>query len=88
MSCYHYYQWAQKSRFRLQKLSVKAPFFSSSLFVTRENNYNFRNFQELQSSLKQAVEFGTETISYRGPQIWNLILERLRELKTLDNFKK
>ena len=60
----------------------------SDLFVTRENNYNLRNVQELESSLKQAVKFGTETISYWGPQIWNLIPERLRTLETLTKFKK
>ena len=60
----------------------------SNLFVTRENNYNLRNFQELESSLRRTVKFGTETISYRGPQIWNLIPERLRTLETLNKFKK
>ena len=43
------------------------PPIMSDLFVTRENNYNLRNFQELESSLRQTVKFGTETISYRGP---------------------
>ena len=60
----------------------------SDLFVIRENNYNLTNFQELESSLKRTVKFGTETISYRGPQIWNLIPERLSALETLDKFKK
>ena len=60
----------------------------SDLFVTRENNYNLRNVQELESSLRRAVKFGTETISYWGPQIWNLIPERLRTLETLTKFKK
>ena len=58
----------------------------SDLFVTRENNYDLRNFQELQSSLKETVKFGTETIAYRGPQIWNLIPERLKALETLSKF--
>ena len=31
----------------------------SDLFVTRENNYNLRNFQELESSLRRTVKFGT-----------------------------
>ena len=53
----------------------------SDLFVTRENNYNLRSLQEIKSSLKRTVKFGTETISYRGPQIWNLIPERVRELE-------
>ena len=37
----------------------------SDLFVTKENNYNLRNFQGLESSLKRTVTFGTETISYK-----------------------
>ena len=78
----------RKADFRIGKLSVKAPFLSSSLSVTRENNYNLKNFQELQSSFKQTVKFRTETISYKGPQIWNLISERLRELETLNKLKK
>ena len=41
----------------------------SDLFVTRENNYNLRNFEELQSSFRGTVKFRTETISYRGPQM-------------------
>ena len=60
----------------------------SDLFATRENNYNLRNFQELESLLRRAVKFGTETISYWGPQIWNLIPERLKTLETLTKFKK
>ena len=65
-----------------------APPIMSDLFVTWENSYNLRNFQELESSLRRTVKFGTETISYRGPQIWNLIPERLRTLETLNKFKK
>ena len=49
----------------------------NDLFVTRENNYNLINFQELESSLKRMVKFETETIFYRRPQIWNLILRRI-----------
>ena len=60
----------------------------SDLFVTRENNYNLGNFHELESSHKQTVKFGTETISYRGPQMWYLIPERLRAFETLNKFKK
>ena len=64
------------------------PPIMSDLFVTRENNYNLRNFRELESSLNRTVTFGTETISYRGPQIWNLIPKRLRALETLNKSKK
>ena len=64
------------------------PPIMSDLFVRSENNYYLRNFQELEPSLRRTLKFGTETISYGGPQIWNLIPERLRTLKTLNKFKK
>ena len=60
----------------------------SDLFVARKNKYNLRNFQVLESSNRRTVKFGTETIAYRGPHIWNLILERLRTLATSIKFKK
>ena len=32
----------------------------SDLFVTKKNKYNLRNFQVLESLVKQTVKFGTE----------------------------
>ena len=55
------------------------PLIMSDLVVTRKNNYN----QELESSHKRTVKFGTETISYREPQICKLIPERLKTVETL-----
>ena len=63
------------------------PPIMSGLFVNRENNYNLRNVQVLESSHKRTVKFGTKTISYRGLQIWNLIPERSRTLETLKKSK-
>ena len=62
------------------------PSIMSDLFVTWENKYNLRNFRALESSNKRTVKFGTETISYWGPKIWDLIPERLRTLATLTKF--
>ena len=64
------------------------PPIMSDLFITRENNYNLRNCQGLEFPLRRTVKFGTESISYRVPQIWNLIPERLRTLETLNRFKE
>ena len=64
------------------------PPIMSDLFVPRENIYNLRHFQALKSSHKRTVKFGTETISCRGLQIWNLIPERLRMLAILNKCKK
>ena len=60
----------------------------SDLFVTMENIYNLRNFQELESSLKRTAKFGTETISYRVPQIWNLILGKIKGIGNIKQMLK
>ena len=60
----------------------------SDTFVTKENKYNLRNFLALEPSHKRTVKFGTETISHRGSQVWNLIPERPRILATLSKFKR
>ena len=52
------------------------------------NKCDLRNVQELESSLKKTVKFGIETISNRGPQIWNLIAKELRTFTSLKKFKK
>ena len=54
----------------------------NDLFVIRENKYNLGNFQAVESLHKWTVKFRKEIISYRGPQLWNLIPERLRTLAT------
>ena len=36
----------------------------SDLFIATENDYNLRNFLELESSLKRTVKFGTNYFLY------------------------
>ena len=47
-------------------------------FFSRQNICNLRKFQELYTSTKNTVNLGTETISYRGPQLWNLIPDNIK----------
>ena len=47
---------------------LSAPIMND-IFFSRQNIYNLRKFQELSTSAKNTVNFGTETISYRGPQL-------------------
>ena len=51
-------------------------------FMIRNNNYNLRNFQCLYSTNKRTVKYRTETITYREPQMWNLVPE-----KTIEKWK-
>ena len=52
------------------------------------NNYNLRNFQCLYSTNKRTEKYGTETVTYRGPQIWNLVPEKTKNASSFDIFKK
>ena len=60
----------------------------NAFFTLIETSYNLRNFQSLQYSNKKTAKFGTKTITYRGPQIWNLILESRRNASSTNTFKK
>ena len=44
-----------------------------NIYILRDNIYNLRNFKSLYSTSEKTVRFGTETITFRDPQIWNLI---------------
>ena len=57
------------------------------MFHFRENSYNLRNFQQLASSAKKTAEMSLETISYRGPQLWNLVPQEIKESASFLIFK-
>ena len=56
----------------------------NDIFFSRQNIYNLRKFQELSTSAKNTVNFATETISYRGPQLWNLTSGNIKLEPTLE----
>ena len=49
------------------------------MFQFRENSYNLKNFQQLASSTEKTTKMGLEKISYRGPQLWNLVPQEIKE---------
>ena len=52
-----------------------------------KNKYNLKNFECLYSTIKGTAKYGTETVTYRGPQIWNLVPEKTKNA-SFDIFKK
>ena len=58
------------------------------IFFSRQNTYNLQKFPELSTSTKNIVDFGTENISYRAPQLWNLITDNIKLEPSLELFKK
>ena len=64
------------------------PLTVNYIFKVGGNICNLRNFQSLYSTCKKSVRFGTVTITYRGPQIWNLIPDNIKNAFSLENFKR
>ena len=60
----------------------------NDILFSIQNIYNLRKIQELSTSTKNTLNFGTETISYRGPQLWNLIPDNIKLEPTFELFKK
>ena len=55
----------------------------NDILILGQNIYNLRKFQELSVSTKSTVKFGTETISYRGPQLRSLNPDNIKLEPTL-----
>ena len=64
-----------------------SPPIINHMFQFRENSYNLRNFQQLASSTKKTTKMGLETISYHGPQLWNLVPQEIKESASFLIFK-
>ena len=65
-----------------------APPIMESILNKRFNTYNLRGFQEFATERKRTVWYGLETLSYCYPQLWSLLLESLREMNSLNQFKR
>ena len=79
----------------LQKLTVEmykthndlSPSLMKSVFPQRDIRYDLRNKNTFYSRNVRTVLNGTETISFRGPQIWALVPEDIKSSTTLNEFK-
>ena len=69
-------------------LNGLAPPITNGTFMIRNNKYNLRDFQCLCSTNKRTVKYRTETATYRGPQIWNLVSEKIKNASSFNIFKK
>ena len=79
----------------LQKLAIEmfkaknnlSPNFMKSIFPTSNNPYNLRMDTYFEPNNIRTVSYGTETLYYRGPQIWTLIPDDIRNSTNLKEFK-
>ena len=59
----------------------------SELFQIKNMNYNLRNGNVLVSRNVKTDRYGTESISYLAPLIWNQVPEDIKNSKSLDSVK-
>ena len=57
------------------------------LFTEKVNTHDLRNKRSWESYNVRTVNYGTETIRYRGPGIWELVPIEFKESTTLAGFK-
>ena len=58
------------------------------IFKLRENTYNLRNFNIIESQNPRTKKFGLDSITYRATQLWKNVPEEVRNLTSLPMFKK
>ena len=58
------------------------------LFSQVNLSYNLRKDTKFRSYSVKTVRYGSETLSYLGPKIWNLIPPEIKISETLEIFRK
>ena len=67
---------------------LSPPLMNNTFKLREENPYNLRNVSEFSRPMINSVYHGTESISFLGPKIWDILPEKLKNIETLEVFKK
>ena len=70
-----------------KNLNGLAPPIVKDIFTVINNHYNLRNFRELKCQNIKTLKHGLNTVSYKGPQLWQLVPESIKLSKTSTIFK-
>ena len=63
-----------------------APELIKELFPLSTHAYNLRSTDEFK--LEKTVHYGTESFSFLGPKIWELVLLEIKSFHSLEELKK
>ena len=56
-------------------------------FVSKTSSYNLRRNDTFQKCQMHSVYQGSESLSFLGPKIWDLVPVELKQTQSLDSFK-
>ena len=79
----------------LQRLAVEmfkiknnfSPSIMNTIFPLNDDSYNLRNKNLLKTGKVRTVYNGTETVTFRGPEIWSQVPENIKNSTTVNEFK-
>ena len=69
-------------------LNGLSPPIMEQIFNIRENTYNVRNFRTFSTRNVKTHIYGTETVTYKSSQLWNLVPPEIKNSQSLMIFKK
>ena len=73
--------------FRLYN-GLSPPLMNNIFKLKMENFYNLRHVSEFSRPMVKSIYHRTESISYLGPKIWDVLPEKLMNNGNLEHFKK
>ena len=68
-------------------LNRLSPPIMNDFFTYRQNNYNIRNFRELDCENVNTINCGLNTLSYKGSQLWQQLPEFIKKSENINSFK-
>ena len=64
-----------------------SPEILREIFVSKTSSHNLRRNDTFQKRQVHSVYHGTESLSFLGPKIWDLVPVELKQTQSLDSFK-
>ena len=65
-----------------------SPPIMNTIFPLNENPFNLRNNNLLKPRKIRTVHYGTETVTFRGPEIWAQVPDNIKNSLSVHEFKK
>ena len=65
-----------------------APEILNDIFQNRTSSYNLRNNSSFSIRQVHSVYHGTESLSFLGPKIWELVPEDIKQSESYEIFKR
>ena len=67
--------------------NLSPPIMNRVFKLNSDSCYNLRQILQFSRSLVKSVYHGTESISYLGPKIWDILPDDYKTIQNLDTFK-